>query len=164
MVESMNKAVFLDRDGVINYDGNEYYTYRVEDFTINEGVIEALQLLRKKGYLLIIISNQGGIGKGLYIKEDTERLHNYMLDILRQNNIELDEIYYCPHYPDSSNCLCRKPDSLMVEKALARFHIDPKQSYIIGDREKDVEVAVKAGVNPIKIKANENIMKYVEQL
>lgn len=164
MVESMNKAVFLDRDGVINYDGNEYYTYRVEDFTINEGVIEALQLLRKKGYLLIIISNQGGIGKGLYIKEDTERLHNYMLDILRQNNIELDEIYYCPHYPDSSNCLCRKPDSLMVEKALARFHIDPKQSYFIGDREKDVEVAVKTGVNPIKIEANENIMKYVEQL
>jgi len=160
----MNKAVFLDRDGVINYDGNEYYTYKIEDFKINEGVIEALTLLKQYGYLLIIISNQGGIGRGYYTKKDTDNVHSYMVDILREHDIELDEIYYCPHYPDSSNCICRKPDSLMIEKALARFQIDSTKSFFVGDREKDVEAALKAGVKPVKIEANENIIKYVKEI
>ncbi|MBN1184769.1 MAG: HAD family hydrolase [Bacteroidales bacterium] len=159
-----NKAIFLDRDGVINYDGDEYYTYRIEDFKLNEGILEALKILKDRGYLLIIISNQGGIGRGLYKKEDTDHLHEYMTTLMEEKGIILDEIYYCPHYPDSSKCLCRKPNSLMIEKALARFDIIPEQSYFIGDREKDVEVAIKAGVIPIKINANENLIRYLDKI
>jgi len=154
----MNKAVFLDRDGVINRDISDY-TYRLEDFKILEGVIEAMKIFRDKGYKMIVITNQGGIGKKLYTHKDVHILHDHLIKILAAENIHLDEIYYCPHHPVSSNCLCRKPGSIMIEKALARFEIDPKQSYFIGDMDRDVEAGINAGVTPVKIESNTSLMK-----
>ena len=140
----MNKAVFLDRDGVINFERG--YTHRLEDFVILPDLIEVLQILKQKGYLLIVISNQSGIAKGLYLQKETEILHTYLKDELRKKNVVLDEIYYCVHHPDVGRCICRKPDSLFVEKALARFNIDASKSYFIGDKERDTESGEKAGV------------------
>jgi D-glycero-D-manno-heptose 1,7-bisphosphate phosphatase len=147
-----NKAVFLDRDGVINFERG--YTSKLEDFVILPDLIEVLQLLKARGYLLIVVSNQSGIAKGLYEQNDVEVLHRYLISELKKNNIVLDEIYYCVHHSDVGLCICRKPDSLFVEKALARFDIDPAQSYFIGDKERDVEAGEKAGVNGILIEAN----------
>ena len=148
----MNKAIFLDRDGVINVERG--YTHRLEDFVILPDLIEVLQLLQQKGYLLIIISNQSGVAKELYQQCEVEVLHKYLIEELSNNDITLSEIYYCIHHPDVSNCICRKPDSLFVEKALARFNIDSTKSYFIGDKERDVEAGEKAGVKGILIEAN----------
>jgi D-glycero-D-manno-heptose 1,7-bisphosphate phosphatase len=148
----MNKAIFLDRDGVINTERG--YTHKLEDFVILPDLVENLQLYLKKGYLLIVVSNQSGVAKGLYTQSDVETIHSFLTNELTKSNIHLSEIYYCVHHPDVSRCICRKPDSLFVEKALARFNIDPSKSYFIGDKDRDVEAAEKAGVKGILIKAN----------
>lgn len=158
----MNKAIFLDRDGVINFERG--YTHRLEDFVILPDLIEVLQILKQKGYLLIVISNQSGIAKGLYLQSETEMLHAYLKEELRKNNVVLDEIYYCIHHPDVSKCICRKPDSLFVEKALARFNIDPSKSYFIGDKERDTESGEKAGVKGILIEANISLKTILNQI
>ena len=148
----MNKAVFLDRDGVINTERG--YTHRLEDFVILPDLIENLKLYLNRGYILIVISNQSGIAKGLYSQAEVEVIHSFLTNELIKEGIKLHEIYYCVHHPDVSRCICRKPDSLFVEKALARFDIDPSKSFFIGDKERDVEAAEKAGVRGILIEAN----------
>jgi D-glycero-D-manno-heptose 1,7-bisphosphate phosphatase len=158
----MNKAIFLDRDGVINIERG--YTHRLEDFVILPDLIEVLQLLQKKGYLLIIVSNQSGIAKGLYKQTDVEILHTHLLEVFKQNNIVLSEIYYCVHHPDVTRCICRKPDSLFVEKGLARFDIDSSKSYFIGDKERDTEAAEKAGVKGFLIEANSSLKLLLNQI
>lgn len=157
----MNKAVFLDRDGVINHDPGDY-TYHVSQFKLNDGVLENLKTLYDNGYLLILITNQGGISKNLYTHNDVEEIHKYFIDELKKNGVELTEIYYCPHHSNNENCLCRKPNSLLIEKALARFDIDPLKSFMLGDKIRDVECAEKAGVKGIKVGLNENIEKYID--
>ena len=161
----MNKAIFLDRDGVINFERG--YTYKLEDFLILPDLIETLQLFQQKGYLLIVVSNQSGIAKELYKQSDVELLHNYLINELNKNNIRLSEIYYCVHHPDVCSCICRKPDSLFIEKSLARFQIDARKSYFIGDKERDVEAAEKAGVKGILIEANSSlkaVFNFIETL
>ena len=152
-----NKAVFLDRDGVINRERGDY-TWLLEDFILNDGVVEALSEFHRRGYLLIVISNQSGIAKGFYSKEDVDYLHLHLQRVLRNKEIELTEIYYCPHHPSVTSCLCRKPDSLMLEKAIARFQIDVSQSYFIGDAGRDVEAGKRAGVNTILVEPNSSLL------
>lgn len=152
----MNKVIFLDRDGVINKEIGDY-VFRAEDFVVNNGVIEFLKEAKQKGYSFIIISNQGGIGRGRYSKADVEKIHSDLLNDFAKEGIFIDEIYYCPHHPVSSNCLCRKPASIMIEKAIARFDIDIKSSFLIGDAQRDVEAAEKAGIQGIKIEPNSNL-------
>ena len=158
---NMNKAVFLDRDGVINHDPGDY-TYNLREFKLNDGIIENLKRLYDNGYLLVIITNQGGISKNLYTHEDVEEIHNYFKDELKKVDVELAEIYYCPHHSVNEECICRKPSSLMIEKALARFDIDPEKSFMLGDKPRDVECAENAGVKGIKVDINKNIEKYVD--
>lgn len=160
MPSEKNKAVFLDRDGVINREQSRYVTH-LEDFIINEGVVEALKIFRDKNYLLIVISNQGGISKGICTKEQVDYLHLHLQRVMKNKGIEISEVYYCPHHPDVTNCICRKPDSQMLEKAMARFNIDPLQSYFIGDADRDIEAGIKAGVTTIKVEANQSLMEVV---
>lgn len=154
----MKKAIFFDRDGVINSDVGHYYIYKVNDFRVNEGIIESMKLFQNAGFELFVISNQGGIAKEIYKKEDTDKVHRYFYEILSKEKIQLREIYYCPHHSDIEKCLCRKPDSLMIEKALARFNIDKSNSFLIGDSERDIKSAKKAKINAVKIDSNENIL------
>lgn len=158
----MHKAVFIDRDGVINNDTNHYYIYQPQHFELNHGVIEALSRWQKKGFLLIVISNQGGISKGIYKKADVERVHQKLTDLLEKEGITLHEIYYCPHHDKHEKCLCRKPSGLMIEKALARFSVDASQSYMVGDSHRDIEAARNAGVKGIKIEANQNLLTVID--
>lgn len=155
----MQKAIFLDRDGVINLERG--YTHRLDDFVILPDVIEVLKLFKKNNYLLIVVSNQSGIAKGLYTQNDVEILHDYLTSEFKKHELVLNEIYYCVHHPDVSKCICRKPDSLFVEKAIARFNIDASKSFFIGDKERDVLAAEKAGVKGILIEANSSLKKMI---
>lgn len=159
----MNKAIFLDRDGVIN-DGSLYYTYRIEDFRLNKGVIEGLRILQQNEYKLIVITNQGGVAKKQYTMDDVEKVHNYLQDILAQSGITLTDIYTCPHHSDIAPCSCRKPLPGMILDAIEKYNIDPNQSYMIGDSPRDIEASTAGGVTGIKIDKNENILPYCEQI
>ncbi len=159
----MKKAIFLDRDGIINNERGEY-TYRIEDFTFVHGIIENLNKLQSAGFLLIIITNQGGLAKKVFSLKEFEKLNNYMNSKLKKHNVELAEIYYCPHHSDLEKCICRKPDSLMIEKAIARFNIEPNKSHFIGDKQSDIDAGEKIGVNGILVKANSNIKNIVDQI
>lgn len=150
-----NKAVFLDRDGVINRERG--FVHKVADFEILPDVVEMLQLFHSRGYLLILVTNQTGIGKGLYTAKDVEAVHAYMEQELGKHGIVFDAIYYCVHHPDTGRCLCRKPGSLFVEKALARFDIDPAKSFFIGDKERDVQAAAGANVKGFLIRSDSSL-------
>ena len=158
------KAIFLDRDGVIN-DGSLYYTYRISDFKFNDGLFEGLRMLRDAGFIFVVITNQAGVAKGLYSERDVEALHQYMCDDLRKQGIEIAGVYYCPHYPEISGpCECRKPGTLLIERAIKEFNIDRTQSFLIGDGSRDIEAAERAGITGIKINKNESIVPYCKEL
>lgn len=142
----MNKCIFLDRDGVLNQEMGDY-VYRPDNFFIPEGTIDALRLFKAAGYLLIVITNQAGIAKGLYTRQDVWACHEYLQD---QCGHLLDDLYFCPHHPEySTESLLRKPNSLMLEKAMAKYNIDRSVSWMIGDRPRDVEAGRRAGVRTI---------------
>ncbi|MGB4291928.1 MAG: HAD family hydrolase [Bacteroidales bacterium] len=157
----MKRAIFLDRDGVINRKGGPYYIYLKEDFVLNEGVTEALKYFMHKGFLLIIITNQGGIAKGVYTEEQMHEVHNFMKELLKKDGIEIAGIYYCPHHPDVSPCECRKPGTLLLEKAIKDFNIDTASSWMIGDSEIDIQAAEKMGIKGILIPENGNMMELI---
>ena len=111
----MNKAVFLDRDGVVNKEVS--YLSNPDDFEFIQGSIEALKILKLKGYLLIIITNQAGIARGFFTEETLKEIHSKMIKILKQNDVIVDDIYYCPHHPKfTGKCDCRKPNPGMIFK------------------------------------------------
>jgi D-glycero-D-manno-heptose 1,7-bisphosphate phosphatase len=163
MPSEKNKAVFLDRDGVINREQGNYVTH-LEDFIINDGLVGALKEFRRKNYLLIVISNQGGISKGICTQQQVDYLHLHLVRALKNKGVELAEIYYCPHHPDVTKCICRKPDSLLLEKAMARFNIDPLRSYFIGDADRDMEAGHRARVTPIRVTANRPLTEIMNQI
>ncbi len=151
------KAIFLDRDGVLIKERGDY-TWLLEDMIVNPNVVNALRKFSEKRYLLIVISNQAGIAKGIYQKSDADYLHLHLSRHFSLSGISISEYYYCPHHPEVSKCICRKPDSLLLEKAIARFNIDPSKSYFIGDADRDMEAGKKAGVNCIKIEPNASLL------
>jgi len=163
MHSEKNKAVFLDRDGVLNREQGNYVSH-LEDFIINDGVVEALKIFLEKKYLLIVISNQGGISKGICTKQEVDYLHLHLQRALSNQGVLLSEIYYCPHHPEITNCICRKPDSQLLEKAMARFNIDPAKSYFIGDADRDMQAGHKAGVKCIRVESNRSLMEVVNQV
>lgn len=157
------KALFLDRDGVLNRERGDY-TYTIEDFEVLPDVAQALRLAQQKGFMLIVISNQGGIAKGIFNQARVEKLHSLMCDKLATEGIHFDEIYYCQHHNQIGKCICRKPDSLMLEKAIARFNVDVSNSVMIGDSQRDIDAANKAGIRGYLIESNSGILKIVADL
>jgi D-glycero-D-manno-heptose 1,7-bisphosphate phosphatase len=142
-------CIFLDRDGVINKERGEY-TFLTKDFCILEGVAEALRLAHEANFLLIVITNQGGVDRGLYSKEDVMNCHHYLQT---ETGSLIDDIYICPHHPTKTESLMRKPDSLMFEKAIAKWGIDLEHSYMIGDADRDLLAAQKVGVKGLLVKS-----------
>ncbi|TAL59092.1 MAG: HAD family hydrolase [Bacteroidetes bacterium] len=158
----MNKAIFLDRDGVINKETG--YVYRVEDFILTNDIIPSLKKLQDAGFIFLVITNQSGIAKELYKHEDVAKVHTHLLSLMKENGISIAEIYYCPHHSDVEPCTCRKPDSGMLEKGIARFNIDISRSFMIGDKERDIEAAAKAGVKAFHIESDSPIMGIAERI
>ena len=136
-------AAFLDRDGVINVDRG--YVGRIEDFEILPGVVQALGRLQAAGYLLIVITNQSGIGRGYFSAHDLKALHDHLRDRLSREGVTLDAIYHCPHRPDEA-CSCRKPLPGLINRAIRDFDIEPARSFVVGDKPSDLGAGVAAGV------------------
>jgi D-glycero-D-manno-heptose 1,7-bisphosphate phosphatase len=151
------KAVFLDRDGVINHDPGDY-TRSVKEFHILPDFLAQAKKWYDRGYILIVITNQGGIAKGLYTKNHVDAMHQFLQGKCIEAGFRIKDFYYCPHHEAfSGKCLCRKPGSLMVEKALHQYHIDPEASVFFGDKERDISCAIRAGVKGFKIDVNSSI-------
>jgi D-glycero-D-manno-heptose 1,7-bisphosphate phosphatase len=160
----MNRAIFLDRDGTINSNKGHYYVWKRGDLQLNPGVTDLLAGLKSRGYLLIVITNQGGISRGEYSAADVEVFHQALREALAREGVQLDAIYYCPHHDSVEACLCRKPLPLMIEKALARFNIDPASSWMIGDAQRDIDAGEAAGLRTIRIESNSNMKGVLEEI
>lgn len=157
----MNKAIFLDRDGVLVDNSEHYYIWKSDQLKLVDGVFENLKLLIQKGFQLFIISNQGGISRGLYSKNAIEKLHAELIQTFRKNDVKITEIAFCPHHPEIERCLCRKPDSLMIEKLIAKYKISKPDSYLIGDSKSDMDASEKIGIQGIQIISNQNMFPHI---
>ena len=145
-----NKAVFLDRDGVINKEVN--YLSDPNDFEFIEGSIEALRILKKKGYLLLIITNQSGIARGYFTDKILDKIHEKMINLLKNEGVALDGIYYCPHHPDfTGSCDCRKPNADLIFKARNQFNIDLSNSFMVGDTLNDIKTGKNANCKTVLV-------------
>lgn len=145
----MNRpALFLDRDGVINVDHG--YVGRVADFELIEGVLDALRTASARGYALIIVTNQSGIGRGYFTQAEYQALESHICQLLASEGIELTAVYHCPHLPDA-NCDCRKPRPGMILRAAREHDIDLAKSVMIGDKQSDAEAAWASGIGRVEL-------------
>ncbi|MCY4043658.1 MAG: D-glycero-beta-D-manno-heptose 1,7-bisphosphate 7-phosphatase [Cellvibrionales bacterium] len=141
----MNRALFLDRDGIINVD--KHYLYKPEEVEFIPGIFELCQLFQDNGFIIIVVTNQSGIARGYYTEEDFQRLTQWITNAFTTHHIHLSATYHCPHHPSiTGECECRKPKIGMLKQAIKRFNIDPKQSLMIGDKLSDIEAASNAGL------------------
>ena len=139
----MQKALFLDRDGIINIDHG--YVYKIEDFEFTEGVFTLLKLFIKHNYKLFIVTNQSGIGRSYYSQEEFFTLTEWMLGEFKKRNIEIISVHHCHHAPEE-NCNCRKPKTGMVDEILSQNEIDLENSWMIGDKQSDIDLAKNSNI------------------
>jgi histidinol-phosphate phosphatase family protein len=151
-----NKAVFFDRDGTLNHNG-DYYVYSPDKLIMNKGVGETLGELLRRGYLLFVVSNQSGIAKGLYGIKEVEAVHARMQEMLLPYGAAVNGFIWCSHHPDHGKCLCRKPSPLMIHRLAARFRVDTSSSFMIGDMQRDIDAGVAAGLRGILIEPNSDL-------
>ncbi|QKJ22279.1 D-glycero-beta-D-manno-heptose 1,7-bisphosphate 7-phosphatase [Poseidonibacter lekithochrous] len=141
----MKKALFLDRDGVINIEKN--YLYKISDFEFLDGVFETCRYFQRLGYLIIIITNQAGIARGKYTEKDFKLLTNWMTHKFEIEKVDISKVYYCSHHPDfTGECECRKPKPKMLFDAEKDFDLDLRKSILIGDKNSDIEAGINAGI------------------
>jgi len=155
----MRKVIFLDRDGIINEEVGDYIM-RFENFTILPDLMAGLKQLNLLGFEFVVITNQGGLAKGLYDLAELQKMHSQLQNEMADHAMSFLDIYYCHHHPDyNGKCLCRKPGSVMVEKAIARFDIDPSQSFFVGDKQRDIQAGEACGVKGILVKENTSMIE-----
>jgi len=148
-----NKAVFLDRDGVLNDEIGDY-VWRLADFIVSPGVPESLARLKAAGYYLVVVTNQAGIAKKLYTAADVHDCHTKLQNACGHL---LDALYFSDAHPSVSESLLRKPSSGMFEKAAARFCLDPAQCWVVGDRYRDMQAGAHLGIRGIMVGATEAV-------
>ncbi len=161
---AMKRALFLDRDGVINVDHG--YVGHIGNFEFIDGILDFIKTAQANGYLPIIVTNQSGIGRGYYSSEDFERLTDWMLEKMQDAGVVIDrsQVFHCPHDPDSG-CDCRKPMPGMFKAAQERFGIDMENSWMIGDKPSDIEAAENAGVgHTLRIETNRPLSGNIKKM
>lgn len=147
----MEKVIFCDRDGVVNVEKN--YLYKIEEFEFVDGVFESFKHLQDLGYKLVIITNQSGISRGYYTKKDFDILTKWMVEKFQENSVKIDGVFLCPHGP-YDNCNCRKPKTGMIDEAKKLFKIDFKNSWLIGDKDSDIQTAINANIkNSVQVRS-----------
>ena len=146
----MNRAVFFDRDGVLDVDIIDLH--EVEKFQWIDGAMDAIKFCNDKGFLVVVITNQSGIARGIFTEDDVKQIHSYMQSELEKIGAHIDAFYYCPHHPNGTVepyakvCDCRKPKPGLIFRALKDLNIDPSTSIMIGDHDRDVEAGQNAGL------------------
>lgn len=158
----MTKAIFLDRDGVINQE-REDYVKKLDEFNILENTSDAINIIKSHGFLVIIITNQSAINRKLLSVETLNKIHEKLQMYLKKDNTSFDGIYFCPHTP-YENCECRKPKPGLILQAVNDFSIDISQSFMIGDSKKDIKAAKSAGCKGILLKKNQTLLEAVVDL
>jgi D-glycero-D-manno-heptose 1,7-bisphosphate phosphatase len=149
------KTIFLDRDGVINKEVG--YLHKTEDFEFIDGVFKSCLYFQSLGYQIIIVTNQSGIERGYYTEEDFHTVTNWMLKQFELQSVNILDVFFCPHGPES-NCDCRKPKPGMFNQANDKYNIDMENSWMIGDKEADIQAANAAGIhNTILVKSGHKI-------
>lgn len=145
----MRRAAFIDRDGVINEELD--YVHRIEDFHLLPGAVEGLRLLQDDGWALVVVTNQAGIGRGLYTEQQFHALTDHMRSTLAAGGVRLAGVYHCPHHPTAGigdyrrDCACRKPRPGMLLQAADELGLDLASSVLVGDKESDLEAGQAAG-------------------
>ncbi|WP_298275856.1 HAD family hydrolase [Ferroplasma sp.] len=148
-MDKLRRAVFVDRDGTLNYDNG--YTHKVSDLKIYDDIIPILKDYYDRGYVIIVITNQSGINRGYYGKEDMEAFNRKLAEALIKHGIKIEDFFYCPHTPDE-HCSCRKPETGLIQMAAEKYGIDIKSSIVIGDSEStDGKMASRLGIKFIKV-------------
>ncbi len=156
MQKMAKKCVFLDRDGVLIEDVG--YLKNPENIIIMENSFGALRTLKDAGFLLIIVTNQAGVSKGLLSVEEVGKVNKKLLSIYELNGIHIDDLYFCPHHKDGTvepyniSCSCRKPETGMVDRGIEKFDIDVKNSFMVGDKDSDILLAKNSGMKSFYIK------------
>lgn len=147
---SVNRALFLDRDGVINHDSG--YTSSTENFQFIDGIFDLCHTAKQLGYLIIVVTNQAGIGRGYYSEAEFLKLTEWMCERFKAENAPITEVFYCPYHPEhgvgayKKDSFDRKPNPGMILRAAEKYKIDLAQSIMIGDKDSDMQAANKAGV------------------
>ena len=153
----MNRAVFLDRDGVITQEP-PHYAHELSQLKLIPKSADAIRLLNENRFVVIVASNQAGIAHGYYREEDAILFHQAMKENLAKEGAYIDAIYYCPHHPEAKieryrvDCNCRKPKPGMLTRAKRELNIDLKQSFIVGDKLSDIEAGKRAGCKTIMVR------------
>tara|TARA_B100001093_G_C26437246_1_gene846545 strand:+ start:37 stop:564 length:528 start_codon:yes stop_codon:yes gene_type:complete len=173
-----NKALFLDRDGVVNID--KHYIFRKEDFIFTEGIFDLVQNAKTHNYKIIVITNQSGIGRGIFSEEQFHDLNKWMLDQFLDNSSPIDQVYFCPTHPKDGigkykkNDYRRKPEPGMFFEASNEHNLDLSKSIMVGDKVSDMEAAEKCGIqklflysskieykNSLRIKKLKEVLQYL---
>jgi D-glycero-D-manno-heptose 1,7-bisphosphate phosphatase len=161
------RAVFLDRDGVLNQDP-PHYAHRLDQLALIPRSDDAVRLLKDYGYFLVIISNQSGVARGYYTETQISVFNNALLKEIRKKGGDIDAVYYCPHHPEAviqkykQNCDCRKPKAGMIFQAAREYDIDLRNSFVVGDKLSDIEAGKNAGCQTIMVltgHGNEEVLK-----
>ena len=151
-MKASGKVIFIDRDGVINKDPGGWtehsYVTQWKDFYFLDGALDALTLLKKSGFKVIIISNQAGVGRNLFSREDLDRVTVKMLSAISNHGGMIENVYYCMHKKED-NCNCRKPKTGMLESAMNMYEVKPQETYFVGDSIVDVEAGAKLGIETV---------------
>lgn len=161
------KAVFFDRDGVLNVDKD--YLHTIEDFEWIDGAKESIVFLTKNNYTVFVVTNQSGIARGFYTIDDMQKLHEYMAAEIKQAGGNIEKFYFCPHLPGGKikefaiECECRKPKPGLLLQALREYAIDKENSFLIGDKPRDVESAAAAGIKGY-LYENGNLLHFVKKI
>ena len=158
----MTKAIFLDRDGVINQERKDYVK-KLDEFKILDKTSDAINIIKSHGFLVIIITNQSAINRKLVSVETLNKIHEKLQLYLEKHDTSFDQVYFCPHMP-SENCECRKPKPGLIIQAVTDFKIDLSQSYMIGDSKTDLQAARNAGCNGILLKKNQTLLEVIVDL
>lgn len=166
-INKKKRTVFLDRDGVINFDFG--YVYKISDFKFKKNIFKAIEYINKKKYLLIIVTNQSGVGRGYYSIKDLKILHKWMKTKIREKNGIINDIFFAPYYEYSKikfskkDKLNRKPNIGMIKAAQKKWSIDLNKSLMIGDSLTDKKCAKKAKLKFIKVNKNSDLFKLVKK-
>lgn len=152
---SMRAAVFTDRDGTLNIEKS--YLYKPDNFEFIPGVPEAIKKLNSAGYYVVVVTNQSGIARGYYTEANVEALHVYINELLEKIGARIDMFLYCPHHPEATKpayrteCGCRKPQTGMFREAAKALPIDPARSWMVGDKESDIEFGRRTGLETVLV-------------
>ena len=159
--KKINKACFLDRDGVLNEDVG--YLHKSEDFKWIDGAVEAIKLLKKNNFLVIVITNQSGISRGYFTSKDVTNLHKWMNKILKKEGIQINDFFFCEDLPNNNTESRRKPSPKMINEAVEKYNLDKTRCFMIGDKLTDLEAAKNAQIKGFLFNKS-NLKNFIEKI